>query len=148
MPKKTSQMTLNAFCEKTSLYKITTNPKHIETINITGVEKTPFIDYTDAKKEKSEVASLEIHQEVNRVYVSTDDTCVIDDKALNRKIVIEKSGSNSTTIWNPWKESGIHDLPDDKYREFVCIETTNALQDAVTLHPKESHQIKQIISVS
>ena len=119
----------------------------IETISVTGVEKTPFIDYTDAKKEKREIDSLEIHQEVNRVYVPTDATCVIDDKALNRKIVIEKSGSNSTTIWNPWRESGIHDLTDEKYREFVCIETTNALQDAVTLKPNESHQIRQVISV-
>ncbi len=103
-------------------------------------------DYTDDKKKKKEIESLQIRQEVNRVYVPTDTTCIIVDKDLNREIVIEKSGSNSTTIWNPWKESGIHDLPDEKYREFVCIETTNALQDAVTLEPNESHQIRQLIS--
>ena len=120
----------------------------IETVEINGVEKTPFIDYTDNKKQKSEDAALKIHQEVNRVYIPTDSTCIIVDKELKREIIIEKEGSNSTTIWNPWKESGIHDLPDEKYREFVCIETTNALQDAVTLHSKESHHIIQVVSVA
>jgi len=119
----------------------------IETIAIAGVEETPFVDYTDEKKEKSEKAALEVHQEVNRVYVPTTARCTIIDKDLRRKIVIEKSGSNSTTIWNPWRESGIHDLPGEKYRKFVCIETTNALQDAVTLQPDESHEIRQVISV-
>jgi len=119
----------------------------IETISIAGVEETPFVDYTDNKKAKSEKTELEIHQEVNRVYVPTDASCTIIDKDLNRKIVIEKSGSDSTTIWNPWRESGIHDLPDEKYRKFVCIETTNALQDAVTLQANESHMIRQVISV-
>jgi len=119
----------------------------IKTISIVGVEETPFVDYTDNKKVKSKKAELEIHQEVNRVYVPTNASCTIIDRDLNRKIVIEKSGSESTTIWNPWRESGIHDLPGEKYRKFVCIETTNALQDAVTLQPNESHQIRQVISV-
>ncbi|MGB5964394.1 MAG: hypothetical protein WBG65_02560, partial [Sulfurimonadaceae bacterium] len=120
----------------------------LATVKITGVEDTPFIDYTDSKKEKREDSALQIAQEVNRVYIPTDATCEIIDKKLKRKIIVEKSGSNSTTIWNPWKESGIHDLPDDKYREFVCIETTNALNDAVTLCSKESCQIRQLISVA
>lgn len=120
----------------------------IETIAISGVEGTPFVDYTDNRKEKCEERTLTIHQEVNRVYVLTDAACTITDTALKRKIVIEKSGSRSTTIWNPWRESGIHDLPDDKYRAFVCIETTNALQDAVVLQPGESHMLMQKISVA
>ncbi len=120
----------------------------IETIAISGVEGTPFVDYTDNRKEKCEERTLAIHQEVNRVYVPTDAACTITDTALKRKIVIEKSGSRSTTIWNPWQESGLHDLPDDKYREFVCIETTNALQDAILLQTDESHILVQNISVA
>lgn len=120
----------------------------IETIAISGVEGTPFVDYTDNRKEKCEERTLTIHQEVNRVYVPTDAACTITDTALKRKIVIEKSGSRSTTIWNPWQESGLHDLPDDKYREFVCIETTNALQDAILLQTDESHILVQNISVA
>jgi len=118
---------------------------NLENITIKDVEETSFIDYADEKKEKSETLPLTIDQEVNRVYIPTQAACNIIDNALNRKITIEKSGSNSTTIWNPGKESGIHDLPDDKYKKFVCIETTNALEDCRTLQPNESHTIKQKI---
>ena len=120
----------------------------LDAVQIEGVTNTSFVDYTDEKKEKSEVHLLKIEQEVNRVYLPTQSTCVIKDSALKRKIVVEKEGSNSTTIWNPWSESGIHDLPNTAYRCFVCIETTNALSDAKTIAPQQSHCIKQIISVN
>ncbi len=119
----------------------------IADVYIEGVSGTPFVDYTDDKKEKSEKDVLTITREVNRVYIPTDATCKIIDKGLERTIVVEKSGSNSTTIWNPWKENGLHDLPNDKYRKFVCIETVNALSDKVTLASQESHTISQTIAV-
>ena len=119
----------------------------IEAIEINGVENTPFIDYTDYKKEKSENESLEVREEINRVYVPTEATCYIADHKMHREIIIEKDGSHSTTIWNPWKSNTLHDLTNDKYRKFVCIETTNALQDAKTLQPQEHHTIKQVISI-
>ena len=118
----------------------------IEAVRITGVEGTPFVDYTDHKKVKSESGILSIHQEINRVYVPTDRSCKIIDPVMGRQITVEKSGSNSTTIWNPWRESRIHDLPDEKYRQFVCVETTNALDDAVTLQPENSHTLTQSVS--
>jgi len=118
----------------------------IEQIQIRGVENTPFVDYTDDKKRKIEHTALKIHQETNRVYIPTDKTCYIDDLELQRTITVRKTGSNSTTIWNPWRDSGIHDLPQDRYRNFVCIETTNALDDAKVLLPNTSVTMTQTIS--
>ena len=118
----------------------------IDTVQIEGVEQTPFIDYTDERSEKVETEPLQIREETNRVYIPTTATCSIIDNQFKRTIIIEKSGSHSTTIWNPWENSAIHDLPDDKYRKFVCIETTNALEDRRTLQPGESHTISQTIS--
>jgi len=119
----------------------------IEAVEARGVEATPFVDYTDDKKEKIETAPLRINRMVNRVYVPTDAVCTIEDGELKRRIIIEKGGSRSTTIWNPWEKSGIHDLPDDAYRKFLCIETTNALSDARTLQPGETGTIMQKISI-
>ena len=117
----------------------------VQNIKILGVENTRFVDYTDHKKEKSESQALQIDQEVNRVYIPTRSTCTIVDEEMKRKISIEKSGSDSTTIWNPWRGSGIHDLPEDKYKKFVCVETTNALEDQKELQPNECHTIEQKI---
>lgn len=119
----------------------------IEAVEARGVETTPFVDYTDDKKEKNETAPLRINRMVNRVYVPTETVCTIEDELLKRRIIIEKEGSRSTTIWNPWEKSGIHDLPGDTYRKFLCIETTNALSDARTLQPGKSGTIVQKITV-
>jgi glucose-6-phosphate 1-epimerase len=119
----------------------------IEKVEVSGLEKTPYIDYTDAKKEKSEASSLQIGRMINRVYLPTEAACTLNDLLLKRTIVVEKEGSRSTTVWNPWAENGIHDLPGDAFRNFICIETTNALDDARTLQPGESHLIVQKVSI-
>ena len=120
----------------------------IKDISIEGVQETPFVDYTDEKKEKKEKEALQITCEVNRVYLPTTATCLLHDTRQKNTIKVSKTGSHSTTIWNPWQASGIHDLPDDTYRSFVCIETTNALSDAITLAPNTIHSISQTIGVT
>ena len=119
----------------------------LRNIKIEGVRETPFIDYTDEKREKTESLALSIDRETNRVYIPTVKSCIIHDSGLKRKIVVTKEGSNSTTIWNPWRENKIHDLPDESYRRFVCIESTNALEDKVILAPDKTHTITQIITL-
>jgi D-hexose-6-phosphate mutarotase len=119
----------------------------IAKVEVRGLEETPFVDYADAKKEKFEAGSLHIDRMINRVYLSTETACLIADPNLERTIVVEKAGSRSTTVWNPWTASGIHDLPGDTYKKFLCIETTNALQDARTLQPGQSHLIVQNVSI-
>ncbi len=119
----------------------------LSNIEIEGIRDTPFIDYTDEKKEKVEKSVLTIAKETNRVYLPSSEPCIIHDSGLKREIVISKEGSNSTTIWNPWRESRIHDLPDNSYRRFVCIESTNALEDKIKLAPNTAHTITQIITV-
>ena len=120
----------------------------IDNAVVYGVEETLFIDLADESREKSETAPLRIDCVINRVYEPTDSRCEIIDKGINRKIAIDKEGSNSTTIWNPGPNNGLHDLPGDLYRNFVCIETTNAHRDIITLEPGASHHIVQNISLS
>jgi D-hexose-6-phosphate mutarotase len=120
----------------------------IDNLIIYGVEKTPFIDLADDHKEKQEDDLLMVDRILNRVYGPSNQTCAILDKGSNRRIEIEKEGSQATTIWNPGKESGLHDLPGDTYRKFVCIETCNAGQDIITLESGASHHITQKISLA
>jgi glucose-6-phosphate 1-epimerase len=69
---------------------------------------------------------------------------------LNRRIVVEKSGSNSTVIWNPWidKTKGMSDLEPDGWKRMLCVETANAGENAVLLGPGESHKMTARIRVS
>ena len=120
----------------------------IDNITVQGVEKTPYIDAADNMKKKIETAPLRIDRVINRVYIPTDSRCDLIDTGAHRKISIEKEGSHATTIWNPGSNSGIHDLPGDLYRKFVCIETVNAGDDIVILEPRDAYHIIQKIHLS
>jgi len=118
----------------------------VQRVIIKGLERTSYVDYTDEKRKKVASTPLMLEGETNRVYLPTTSSCSLIDPQLGRIITVEKHGSDSTTIWNPWKENRIHDLQGQRYRKFVCIETTNALEDARTLQPGESTTITQKLS--
>jgi glucose-6-phosphate 1-epimerase len=83
----------------------------------------------------------------NRIYSGTRETCVIRDPVLRRDVVIRKSGSDSTVIWNPWAERAreIPDMSDDGWIGMVCVEPSNVGADARTLAPGESHTMSVTI---
>jgi len=78
--------------------------------------------------------------EVDRIYDSTSSTILMDGLS-GRTVFIEKSGSTSTVVWNPWKEkaAALGDLPDDDYRRFCCIEAAIANNNAEIVMPGGSH---------
>lgn len=78
--------------------------------------------------------------ETDRVYASTG-TAVVVDEAAGRRIGVEKEGSASTVVWNPWvdKAAAMPDFGDDEWPAMVCVETANALDDAVVLAAGQRH---------
>ena len=96
---------------------------------------------------KQQSGPIAFDGEVDRVYLETDHAVTLQDGS--RKVFIEKSGSLSTVIWNPWieKTARMGDMPADAYQNMVCVETSNALSDVRSLEPGESHQFQQAISL-
>lgn len=80
---------------------------------------------------------------VNRIYLDTTDRLVIDDPSLQRQIRIDREGSRSAVVWNPWIEQSkqMGDFGDDEYLNMVCVETTNAATDAVAIPAGGSHRL-------
>jgi glucose-6-phosphate 1-epimerase len=114
----------------------------IDQTSVTGLEETTFIDKTDGlarKLQKSEpVRSV---KETDQVHMNTAATCVIHDPVWNRMIVVEKSGSESTIVWNPWSEkaAGMSDMGPGEWKRMICVESGNAADNAIVLKPGESH---------
>jgi glucose-6-phosphate 1-epimerase len=81
--------------------------------------------------------------EVDRVYLNPPPSLVVMDGAGQRQIRIDTQGSRSAVVWNPGPEiaAGMADLDNEAYRRFVCVETTNAGDDMVTLGPGGEHQL-------
>ena len=119
-------------------------------ISVSGTEGATYADKTDGMRWKRQsTEALGISRETDRVYLDTVSTCCIDDRQWQRRIVVEKAGSATTVIWNPWREraAAIADLGPEQWRSFVCIEPANAMDNAITLQPGERHRLQTRIRV-
>jgi D-hexose-6-phosphate mutarotase len=72
----------------------------------------------------------------------------IIDPGLGRKIQVEKSGSKSTVLWNPWitKAQQMPDFGNDEYKQMVCVESGNVASNKVTLPPGRTASLKVVLS--
>ena len=87
--------------------------------------------------------------ETDRIYLPTQSTAEIVDRGFGRTVVVEKSGSLSTVVWNPWQEKSrrMADFGDEEYHTMLCIEAANAAGDTRTLPSGQSHSLTQKISI-
>jgi len=125
------------------------NISDIEAITIDGLGGTGYYKHGEPGDFKQDSSFLEIHQSVDRHYHDTEAACTISDSPFCRKIVVDKSGSKVTTVWNPWADGSVKmsDMPDDAYKTFVCVEAVNSFEDAINLKPGESHETSVIIGM-
>ena len=117
-------------------------------VTVSGLDGAEYLDGVDGGQRKRQVGSIRIEKETDRLYLNTATTCVVDDPSLHRRIVVEKSGSYSTVVWNPWAGKGMSmaDLAEE-WPGMICIETVNARENAVTLAPGERHATRQFVRV-
>lgn len=121
----------------------------IEQVQVLGFAHSHYADKLENYADKMQLDSaISIDREVDRVY-SVSPKITLQDKALNRKILINNQGSHSTVVWNPWIEvtAGMADLNQQDYLRFVCVETANARDDIITLEPQQSYSLQADYSV-
>jgi glucose-6-phosphate 1-epimerase len=122
----------------------------VERAAVFGLEHTTFIDKTDGfKRKKLESEPMRIAKETDQVHLDTRAICTVWDPVWDRRITIEKSGSASTVIWNPWSEKskGMSDMEADGWKLMLCVETANAADNAILLAPGASHKLSAKIRV-
>lgn len=98
---------------------------------------------------KVQTGDVTVSGEVDRIYTGAPPALRIDDRARPRTVSLHSEGSRTAVVWNPWKDisAGMADLPDDAYRDFVCVETANAADDVVTLAPGAEHRLRLQVGV-
>jgi glucose-6-phosphate 1-epimerase len=118
----------------------------VHEVRVTGLEPTSFIDKVDNFKVKPAAhAALTFTGFTDRVYPNTKATCLIDDSLARRSITIEKTNSDTTVVFNPWRE--LPDMGPDEWHEMLCVETVNAGVNAVTLAPAATHSMTSLVTV-
>jgi glucose-6-phosphate 1-epimerase len=122
----------------------------VQKVSIEGLGGTEYIDKVDGNKRKKQTEDvLRLTGRTDRPYLNTTATCVLRDEVGARRITVAKSGSKSTVVWNPWKEStaNMADMEPDGWLHMTAIETANVGEDAVTLKAGAAHTMRAEISV-
>jgi glucose-6-phosphate 1-epimerase len=116
-------------------------------ISIRGLSGKEYLDKTDGFRKKTQDGDILISSETNRIYMDTRSDISVEDEILNRVVLVEKSGSATTVIWNPWlKCLNMPDMSAVSYQNMVCVEAVNWGDDSVELAPGETHTIGTVIS--
>ena len=117
----------------------------IAAASITGLKGVDYLDKTENFARKTERAEhIKISQETDRIYLDTAGLTEIHDSKLGRRIRIEKSGSLSTVVWNPWvdKAEQMPDFGGEEFHQMVCVESGNVADDRLTLPAGKSAALK------
>ena len=123
---------------------------NISDIGVAGFDKGTYLDRLIGE-EKTQIGAIKFTGETDRAYLNTTTPAVIEDANLGRNIIVAKSGSRSTVVWNPGeaKAKKIADFGDEEYIKMVCIEPANINFsdiariniDPVTIAPGQSHSL-------
>jgi D-hexose-6-phosphate mutarotase len=108
-----------------------------------GLDGVEYLDKVAGSTRARQHGPVTFAGETDRVYVNTEGECVIEDPRLKRRIAVAKSGSASTVVWTPWAEKAdkMGDFGPDGWRAMVCVESANALENAVTVKAGGRHTL-------
>lgn len=114
-------------------------------VGVKGLKGVEYLDQPNNQARCTEVEEvIRINAEVDRAYLNTAHTVEIHDAALQRVIRVEKTGSQSTVVWNPWvaKAKAMADFGDEEYHHMICVESGNVAENRIELPAGGSSRLK------
>jgi D-hexose-6-phosphate mutarotase len=123
---------------------------------VAGLERAPYLDRLGGPARVVGGSDpIRFTAETDRIYPGSHAaTRLFDGAALDgaagRIVTIDKDGSGTTVVWNPWagKAAAMADFGDDEWTTMVCVETANIRHDAVRLAPGGRHTLTAVLGVT
>ncbi|MCA1559669.1 MAG: hypothetical protein LC753_01475 [Acidobacteria bacterium] len=125
--------------------------RDVRGVTLTGLEHPEYLDKVGAySRRRQGDEPVRFVGEADRIYLNTRAACVIHDPVVRRQIIISKTGSDSTVVWNPWidKARAMPDFGDEEWPEMLCVETCNANAHRRTLPASGCHTMTAVIQVT
>ncbi len=112
---------------------------------VDGLEGLTYWDKQQGGIRGRQSSALQVRPPIDRVYFDHLGEAVINGP--RRRIHLDKAGSATTVVWNPGPDGvlGFDDIPDDAWRDMLCVETANAIDNGYTLRPGERHTLSATI---
>ena len=107
----------------------------IEHVRVLGLDDCEYVDLTDGNQRRQQSGPIVFEGELGQIFVNCDKASLIEDRKLGRAITVSGAGSQSIAVWNPWLQtaSKMSDLGSEGWRSMVCVETANALENAILI---------------
>jgi len=119
------------------------NITDINNVSLEGLKDAHYQDDVLGCAGKQTETQLLFNQRTDRRYYSKGKT-IIHDK--QRNIGVEKAGSGITVVWNPGKDLAMQMLDLlDGYKNMLCVEAANSLDDTITIEPGNKHTLSTTI---
>lgn len=121
----------------------------VRDLKVHGFDKTPYVDRL-SNENLTQQGPITFQAETDRIHLPHPGSAEIEDPRMKRRIRISSKGSASTVVWNPWtaKAERMPDYGDHEWPGMVCVETANALTDAVTVAGGARHELVARIEVA
>lgn len=115
---------------------------------IRGLDGATYWDKV-LRVEATQHGDLTLTRETDRVLDSTR-SVVVHDPILGRTLTVDKAGSPTTVVWNPWVEKAAEmaDFGDSEWTEMVCVEAAAVGSGAVLLEPGADHTLTTTVTVA
>jgi len=119
----------------------------IANVRLRGLDAVHFLDNTDSNRAKVQRGDVTIASATDKAFVDTQHDVELIDPELRCHILLKKTESRTTVVWNPWREGAarLGDLGDGEWTQFLCVEASNILDASVTLAPGEKHKMTAVL---
>ncbi|MCX7087394.1 MAG: D-hexose-6-phosphate mutarotase [Methylococcales bacterium] len=116
---------------------------HIKHVQILGLEGCDYFDKLDQGIQKSQDGVVTVTEEVDRIYTDVENTLLIVDSALKRRIQITSTSNKTAVVWNPWLKTSkkMADLGNTDYKHFICVEAGNIAFDLIQILPGDQYSL-------
>ncbi len=122
----------------------------VERVKVRGLDGVPYLDNRDGNRRKTQTGDLRPSGQTDNAFVGTSGPVEIVDEVLRRTLKTEKRNSNSTIVWNPWRDgaASMADFGANEWRRMLCVEGGNIMDSAVLVGPRETHTMTVEISTT
>jgi glucose-6-phosphate 1-epimerase len=103
---------------------------------VNGLAGTDYLDYNDHLQRKHQIGPVTFQQPIDNIYLNTSSNLQINDPVLKREINLQKTGSQTTVVWNPGiGDADMNDVGKGEHLRFICVEAANATDDVIQVDP-------------
>ena len=121
----------------------------IDRVSVLGLADKQYLDKVDGGQQKTQSGTITFTEECDRIYLDVPPKITIQDRALNRQIIVSASNSKTAIVWNPGADisAKMADLGDRDYQNFVCVETANAANEVITVSAGQQYRMSAVYAV-